>query len=124
AVADPEHVVAIPAGKMGLLHRANRVITIEDADTTNMLAWKTKELTFNATPLIEVANTVGDYFELSVRIENEAMNNCTVTGTFKDPAIEDIIDHLQRSLGAVVVREYNGLVIRGDRGCKPPRRKR
>lgn len=124
AVADPEYVVAVPAGKMGLLHRANRAITVEDADTTNMLAWKTKELTFNETPLAEVANTMGDYFGMSVRIENEVMKNCPVTGTFKEPAVEDIIDHLQRSLGAVVIREYNGLVIRGDRGCQPSKIKR
>lgn len=124
AVTDPERVVTVPAGKIGVVHRDNRIITVQDADTTNMIAWKKKELTFTDTPLPEVADALANYFEISVTIESEVIENCTVTGTFKEPAIEDIIDHLQRSLDVVVIREYNGLVIRGERACKVSRRKR
>lgn len=124
AVTDPEHVVTIPAGKMGVVHRDDRVITVQDADTTNMLAWKKKELMFKDTPLPEVADAVANYFETSVVIESEVIKNCRVTGTFKEPDIDDIIDHLQRSLNVVVIREYNGLVIRGDRACKISRRRK
>jgi transmembrane sensor len=63
-------------------------------DNPNFLAWKTKILTFNNTPLAEVCVILSKHYQVTVKsvIPDEQLS---LTGTFQDESLDDIISTIE-----------------------------
>jgi transmembrane sensor len=61
----------------------------------NMLAWKTKMLVFDNTPLTQVAEDLKDYFSLNVQLSPDLQANpILITAQFRDEPLDKVIEEL------------------------------
>ncbi len=64
----------------------------------NALAWRTKKLIFKNVPLTDVFAVVADYYGLELQLKNSRGVSESITATFNDQSIEEVLEYLQ--LGA------------------------
>jgi ferric-dicitrate binding protein FerR (iron transport regulator) len=107
----------LKAGSKGIVNKKENYITLRETSTDNILAWKTGELVFKATPLEQVLDVVQNYFQVSIKVDNAEVNSCRFTGTFQTPGMEEVMDALSASLDLNVVKNDSFYLLKGD-GCK------
>jgi ferric-dicitrate binding protein FerR (iron transport regulator) len=81
----------LEAGDHLIYDKENKTVHIRKDDHQNAQAWRTGVLTFGATPLTEVCQSLEKYFNISVQIKNEAMLNCPFTGPAFNKATPAIV---------------------------------
>lgn len=82
----------------------------------NLLAWKERKLIFKDDSLHYVFNTVSKFFNKQFVMEIDRLDNCTYTGTFKNPEENEIIELLSYSLSLIFTKTESGYIITGS-GC-------
>lgn len=76
----------------------------------NYLAWKTGILTFNDTPLNEVCLELSKYYKKSVKTA-APISNKSLTGTFKNEKLEDILKTIELTLDVQTETSGNETII-------------
>ncbi|HEV8512285.1 MAG TPA: FecR domain-containing protein [Cyclobacteriaceae bacterium] len=64
----------------------------------NSLAWKTKRLKFEDTPLDEVLIDLARYYNVHFEMKSKAKLNCHFSGNFNNPQLEDMLNALSFSM--------------------------
>ncbi len=64
----------------------------------NFLAWKTKTLRFNQTPLNKVCNYLSEYYDQEILLENKNMEGLELTASFHEQSLEDVLDVINLTL--------------------------
>ena len=75
----------------------------------NFLAWKTKTLKFNQTPLNEVCVYLSEYYNKEILLENENMEGLELTASFHEQSLEDVLGVINLTLDTKY--EINGSSI-------------
>ena len=83
----------------------------------NFLAWKTKVITFEATPLGEVLKTLEQTYHTSFRPANKETLNCRVTASFDHEPLEGVLSTLSTILDVSFEKRKEGYTVEG-RGCR------
>ena len=78
--------------------------------------WKTKRLSFQNTPLSEVAEILGKAYGLSVLIEGP-QENCQLSVEFEDEDFANVIEIISNTLGLEVSSEESTTILKGN-GCE------
>jgi len=81
-------------------------------------AWATGVLTFNKVPLSELITSLNKYFSSHIVLEGNALNDCTITTRFDQPAMSEVIEEISMLLSLEVIREGEKIILSGE-GCKP-----
>jgi len=71
-----------------------KAIIVTQIENANYMAWKTRELTFNNTPLIEVLSTVQELLNMQIIINDEVLKNHCITADFTLTSIDDFLTEL------------------------------
>lgn len=80
----------------------------------NYLSWQHGKLVFRQSPLREVLPALERHYGAVIDVENPQLLNCRFTGSFQDPALEELMEIFSYSLGVSVEKQENGkLLIRG-----------
>jgi transmembrane sensor len=121
--------VEFSAGKKAVvLHPSERAVWQTGEDTIrrlpapdrNMLSYRSRILLFNADPLKKVAETLTDYYGVSVVLKSRKIENCLWTVTIEDKPLDYVLGLLRESLvvrGITITKKDDGTVeIDGD-GC-------
>ena len=58
----------------------------------NTLFWKTKTLIFRKTPLNRVFQTLERVYSVTIKVDNQKILNCRLTGRFKNQSIDESLD--------------------------------
>lgn len=111
---------AIPDTKMQLLPGERGICTpngelqkTNDAEI-NALSWLTDKLRFRNTPLPQALQALGRHFNVRIEFEKEALSPCTYTGTFDKTELKEVLQTLELTFGARIVRQgEGGYLIRG-----------
>jgi len=83
--------------------------------TLNDLAWKTRQLDFNATPLKDVVSDLENYFKVKIDA-TKLKSNCLHTGdVIEEDKIEDVLDNLKRLHQIKVSKTTKGYAISGGK---------
>ena len=114
-VNDQEKEVILTAGKKGIVDTKANALSMTDADTTNLLAWRTRQLIFMKTPMRDVVKAVEDYFGIDVAVRNQALLDCPFTSSFTDPALDDVMDAISNTLRVNVLRHGHSITMEGGR---------
>ncbi|HEY5823299.1 MAG TPA: FecR domain-containing protein [Cyclobacteriaceae bacterium] len=112
---DSTEVIAMTKGQQGL-YTINGLEKRNNADI-NFLSWKTKVLTFDNTPLTEVIEDINRHFHVSIQLTPNSLEGCTLTSTFKNQSLEEIMKELKIIFNVQVERRADGITITG-KGCK------
>jgi ferric-dicitrate binding protein FerR (iron transport regulator) len=82
----------------------------------NSLAWHTRRLVFQNTPLKDALQAIEGLYGVKVEAENNAILNCPLTATFDQKSMEGVLATLQALLGADVEKNAEGrYLLKGGR---------
>lgn len=85
-----------------------------DEPGANALAWKNRQLIFDDVPLELLVKDLEAYFQVEIKIVDDAPRNCRLNGDFSDPKLEVIFEILENSL-PINIQPTNGRYeIRGS----------
>lgn len=88
-------------------------LLIEQNRNPNYQAWKTGKLIFHKAPLIAVAETLSDVYDVDIQINGE-VKYCFVTSTYDNKNIEIILDDIKRQFQTSISRESDQIIINGN----------
>ena len=83
----------------------------------NFLAWKTGILTFQSTPLPEVARTLSRYYHRPVQLHSPALASCVLSTSFDHQTLEAALAELQLVLPVTLQTRGDTLLLTGE-GCR------
>ena len=81
-----------------IFHLAEKVIDVStEEDLDKFIAWKDGKLVFFNDPIEKVAQKLGYWYNVSVKIGNDQLKRFRFTATFTDEPIEQVLDLLSKS---------------------------
>jgi len=116
SVKDESHQIILNPGNSGILYKAEKKLElVPDADP-NAVAWKTREINFNNTPLGEVVEVLNHVYMTAIALGNPALENCPITVSFSNQELPAVLNVLTSTLDLTLDREGSTLVLQGE-GC-------
>ncbi|MBN2520100.1 MAG: FecR domain-containing protein [Bacteroidales bacterium] len=99
--------IILEKGQKGILNKSLNQIKADKIANENHLAWRTKIMTFNETPMCEVKQTLESVYQIPVIIEDEEIKNLKFTTStgFNGDDIKTVIHVIERTLN--IYSEFN-----------------
>lgn len=91
---------------------AAAVITMPAVEVEQVLAWRTKLLEFDQTPLSDIVAEFNRHNQHQLVIADEALARRTFGGTFRADNYEDLVILLENRFGAIAKRDGNKTILR------------
>jgi transmembrane sensor len=88
-------------------------LLIEQNRNPNYQAWKTGRLIFDKAPLLAVAETLSDVYDVNIQVNGE-VKYCFVTSTYDNKNIDIILDDIKKQFKTSISRESDQIIIRGN----------
>lgn len=85
--------------QMGVLSEGNELIVDEVSDLESYIGWTEGKLIFKDTPLHEVAKKLERRYDVECTIEEPTLQDRTVTATFKEETITEVLEIIALSVG-------------------------
>jgi ferric-dicitrate binding protein FerR (iron transport regulator) len=108
AILTPGEKAEIAPGGMGIITTLN--------DDPNFMAWKTRILRFDNTPLSVIAATLSVVYHKPVRVAGNGLAACRVTATFDNQSLESVLTVLKATLGLEFCDNGTAIELSGP-GC-------
>lgn len=74
---------------------------------------------FNNTPMKKVTALLEKAYHITIEMENEALNRCTLTASLNEETLDTKLELICKSIGAAFKRTQNTIIISGS-GCPDP----
>ncbi|RBL90775.1 FecR family protein [Chitinophaga flava] len=100
-------VILTPGQEASLLHNGNSIDTRLHKEKNNILAWKTRCLTFDDAPLTEVAAALSDFYNVQVIISNQQLADKKLLATFPNMPLEEVLDIMRKTLQINITYKNN-----------------
>ncbi|WP_460639745.1 FecR domain-containing protein [Larkinella harenae] len=111
---DLQESLVLTPGERGVF-RKNAFAESANTDV-NFLAWKTKVLTFQNTPIAEVVQDLNRYYGPKLELAGTALENCRLTTTFRQQSLDEVLAEIQLVL-PVQIQRHQGRIILSGKGC-------
>ncbi|MEN8157117.1 MAG: FecR domain-containing protein [Bacteroidota bacterium] len=108
--------IVLRAGNSGSYNTNSKELVLVPSSDPNNLSWKTRELYFDHTTLEEVARLVSKVYNTSLVIQNQELEACPITVTFRDQSLESVLSVLEMTLDLEISRTGNRIILDGA-GC-------
>lgn len=99
----------VTQGNYCSVHKSQKLIYAAANNSDNYLAWKTGKLIFEDQSIATVVDILSEYYDRPIEISSESIAYCTFSGTFDKPALENILNKIQKDLNLQV--KYTGTKI-------------
>ncbi len=106
--------VVLVKGQRAVYHKGKA--QLKEGANPNALAWKTRQLTFEATPLKDMVRTLEKIYRVDIEYPKE-IANCSITSTFDNQTLEQVLDLVQ-IVANIDYSEKNGIYTLSGTGCK------
>ena len=103
----PGAEATLSAGQMGLKTAASPAIAVQPIEANSSGDWREKSLSFNKTPMPQVAERLSRYFGCQVELSAE-LANCSYSGYIPDPRESLVMETLAQVFNAKVSK-INGV---------------
>lgn len=101
--------------QMAVLSDADQLIINKVADLERYIGWTEGRLVFEDTPLKEVAKKLERRYDIECTIEERALQNRTVTATFEDETMTEVLKIIALSVGITYEKEKRSIkFLNGD----------
>lgn len=105
-----------PGEKAVVLRQHGEIVKQANKDP-NLLAWKTRILRFNNTPLSEIIGVLQKVYHKDIRAVNPEILNCRITATFEGESLQEVLTVLQSTIDMQVRPNGNAIELSG-KGCQ------
>ncbi|NSL86591.1 DUF4974 domain-containing protein [Chitinophaga sp. Mgbs1] len=102
-------VILTPGVEASLKHRGSDINTQVYSKNNNILAWKTRCLVFDDSPLTEVAAALSDFYNVQVNISNGQLADKKLLATFRNMPLDEVLDIMRKTL-QINISHKNNLV--------------
>ncbi|MBV7529943.1 FecR family protein [Chitinophaga sp. sic0106] len=102
-----KNVILTPGLEASLQRNSDNIHTTEHKKSTNILAWKTRCLVFDESPLSEVAAALQDYYHVQVDIKDPKLADARLLATFRDLPLDEVLDIIRKALQINIKHENN-----------------
>ncbi|MGV3538330.1 MAG: FecR family protein [Rufibacter sp.] len=106
--------VLLTPGFTGRLTSAGQLT--KQGTLANQASWRS--LSFTGASIEDVAQQLEEYFNISFQIKNEALLNCSFTGTFADPDLQEILTVLAATNDYKITNTAPGSYSVSGAGCQ------
>ena len=113
---DNEKAIILQAQEEVVSKNNNQPI-IKSSANVNQLYWQTGIMQFKNDSLSNVFETLSHEFNYKIVVENEAVNHCKITATFKKQSLETIIKVIESTHDLTSYVSGDSIMIKGN-GCK------
>ena len=107
----PQEQIVLRSGNTGTYYKKSKQLKLKRQADPNLVAWKTKELYFDSTPLAEVVGLVNEVYNTRLVIMGDELANCPITVTFKQQSLEAILHVLGRTLDLEIARDGERIIL-------------
>jgi ferric-dicitrate binding protein FerR (iron transport regulator) len=111
---DKHSAIAMIAGEQGIY--SDQGLGKKVNSDRNFLSWKTNILIFQSTPLTKVVDDLNRHFGQQIQIASKQLEHCTVTSTFQDQTLEEILQELKVLFALELDRSGDMIMLKGN-GC-------
>jgi transmembrane sensor len=111
---DKANAIAMTVGEQGIYGDKGLEKTVNN--DLNFLSWKTNVLIFQNTPLTKVVDDLNRHYGDHIQIASKMLEGCTLTSTFKNQTLEEILQELTLVLSIELERNGDMVTLRG-KGC-------
>jgi len=112
---NPAKMAFLSPGDKAELTSGGYGIAVARNEDQNYLAWKTKYMVFNNTPLNEVAALLSQVYHTPVRITGNGLGDCRITATFDKQSLESVLNVLKATLDLQVRNTGAGIGLSGHK---------
>ena len=84
----------------------------EIVDSEYLLGWMDGRLVFSKSALKEISEELERQFDVNITIENDSLSTISMTGTFENEIIEDIISMISLTLNISFEKQGDGYYIK------------
>jgi ferric-dicitrate binding protein FerR (iron transport regulator) len=105
--------IQLTAGETGLYSRRGKVFSKAPVVDTNVLAYKTKMLSFNATELESAITTINAVYASRIKLGNHQLGTCRLTVNFINEDLNHLVDIVAETLGLTVERKDSEIILNG-----------
>jgi transmembrane sensor len=116
AKKDQKDVIVMKAGSGGTYHKRQKELKLLASADPNKISWKTRDLYFEGSSLLEVAELLNKVYGAELVIGNPALSSCEITVTFKDQSLDAILTVLEKTLDLEISRSGDKIRLDG-KGC-------
>ena len=116
AKEDLEEQIILRAGNSGSYNSRKHELMLESKYNPNNFAWRSRELFFEDTPLLEVADLIGKVYNVSVVIPRAELASCPITVSFSGQDLEAVLNVLEVTLDLEISRSGDVITLNG-RAC-------
>ena len=114
AKQDLEEQIILRAGNSGIYNSRKHELILESNYNPNNFAWKSRELFFEDTPLMEVADLIGKVYNVNVVIPRAELASCPITVSFSGQDLEAVLNVLEVTLDLEISRSGDVITLNGD----------
>lgn len=97
-------VILTPGQEADMLLAAESITTRHHRNN-NPIAWKTGQLTFDDTPLSEVADILKDYYKVHIVLKGDEVADKKLIATFHTESLSEVLDILSKTLQVHTVQK-------------------
>lgn len=105
--------IQLNAGETGLYSKRGKVFAKAPAVDTNVLAYKTKMLSFNATELQSAISTINAVYDSKIRLGNNELGTCRLTVNFINEDLNHLVDIIAETLTLTIERKDGEIILNG-----------
>ena len=116
AKEDQGNLIVMKAGSGGSYNKDQKELKLLPSPHPNKLSWKTRELFFEGSTLLEVTELVNRVYGASLVIMNSELAACPITVTFRNQSLDAIVNVLEMTLDLQVTRVGDEIQLDGE-GC-------
>ena len=107
--------ISLKASGKGVYNKKTKTFSIEQPEP-NITAYKTRFFVFSATDLGSMAAALNNVYDTEVVVADN-IRQCSITVTFRDETIEEIMAVVSETLGLTVRTEGSRIILEGQ-GCE------
>jgi transmembrane sensor len=111
-----ENTVLLLPGEKGVNKENSRKIQKETSDNPNYMSWKTHDFIFDNTNIRDIVHLVNNIYDTHIRIENDSVQNCNITGKYSCHSLDDMLDMLHIVLNINFEKKGDEIII-NTAGC-------
>ncbi len=109
-------MVLEPGEKAVVLRQEGEIVKQPHSDP-NLLAWKTRKLSFDNTPMSRIVELLEKVYHKEIVVMNPEINNCRITATFEGQSLEAVLLVLQSTID-ITARPRGDTVELSGTGCQ------
>jgi transmembrane sensor len=108
--------VVLEKGNFGSISRKSGQPIKGNNNDINCLAWKTRKIRFDDTPLPEVIDVLNQVYHTHIELASDHLLNCRFTGTFSEESLDTILEVLKKAFGFKIDQTGKAIELSG-KGC-------